>query len=355
MRIGIPKEIKVLEGRVGLVPEACAMLVQDGHTVLLEKGAGLLSGYSDEQYTSIGAELVEDAEALYGSANMIIKVKEPLGPELDLLRKEHLLFCYLHLAANPELAARLQEIGLTAIAFETVVESGLLPLLAPMSDIAGRLATQIGSNLLYQHNGGRGVLLGGVPAAERGKVVILGAGVAGSGAAMVATGLGAEVTVFDRKRSKLERMRSLGNNVTALYPYHHAVHDALKTTDLLVGAVLVAGAKTPHIVSEDMVRSMQAGSVIVDISVDQGGCVETTHPTSYAEPTYIWEDVVHFAVTNMPGAVPRTASQTLSAALIPYAHQIAAGDWEKDAGIQAGVNVRDGKIVHSAVADALAP
>jgi alanine dehydrogenase len=285
---------------------------------------------------------------------MIIKVKEPIGPELDLLRKEHLLFCYLHLAANPELATRLQEIGLTAIAFETVEEGGLLPLLAPMSDIAGRLATQIGSNLLYQHNGGRGVLLGGVPAAERGKVVILGAGVAGSGAAIVATGLGAEVTVFDRKRPKLERMRSLGNNVTALYPYHHAVHEALKTADLLIGAVLVTGAKTPHIVSADMVKSMQPGSVIVDISVDQGGCVETTRPTNYAEPTYVWEDVVHFAVTNMPGAVPRTASQTLSAALIPYAHLIAGGSWGGDARIQAGVNVQDGKIVHSAVAEALA-
>lgn len=353
MRIGIPKESKVLEGRVGLVPEACADLVRSGHRLFVETGAGVLSGYDDDLYQSLGVTILPDAASLYGEAEMIVKVKEPQPHELQWLRRDHLLFCYLHLAAAPQLTRELQQIGLLGVAFETVSENGQLPLLAPMSDIAGRLAVQIGAHLLHQPQGGKGLLLGGVPAAERGHVVIMGAGMAGGNAAAMATATGARVTVFARRRSSLERMRALGDNVTALYPYPHAVQEAVQQADLLVGAVLVPGAKAPHVVTREMVRSMQPGSVIVDISVDQGGCVETTRPTTYAEPTYVEEGVVHFAVTNMPGAVPRTASQALCAALIPYVTRLASGNWQGDAALQAGVNLRDGEIVHPAVAASL--
>jgi alanine dehydrogenase len=284
---------------------------------------------------------------------MIIKVKEPIEPDLGRLRRDHLLFCYLHLAALPELTTRLQQIGLTAVAFETVEDAnGRLPLLAPMSDIAGRLSIQVGTHLLHQPQGGKGILLGGVPAAKRGKVVILGAGVAGGNAAVVAAGLGAEVTVFDLERDKLERMRALGANVTGLYPHAADIGEALREADIVVGAVLVTGARAPHVVTADMVRAMQPGSVVVDISVDQGGCVETTKPTTYDDPTYVWEDVLHFTVTNMPGAVPRTSSQALSAAITPYALRLAeGGDWRAFEPLKRGINVADGKIVFGALQD----
>jgi alanine dehydrogenase len=353
MRIGIPTETRVLEGRVGLIPDACADLVHQGHEVTIQKGAGELSGYSDEQYQNVGVQLAENAATLFDTAEMIIKVKEPQGPELDLLKKEHLLFCYLHLAANAELAKRLQQIGLLAIAFETVAEGRALPLLAPMSDIAGRLSGQIGTTLLYQHNQGRGILLGGVSGAERGRVVVIGGGVAGGGATHVVASLGAEVTVFDRNRSKLEQLRAIGNNVTALYPYASALEESVAEADLLIGAVLIPGAKAAHVVSADMVRTMKPNSVIIDISVDQGGCVETTHPTTYADPTYMWEQVLHFGVANIPGAVPRTASQALSAALIPYVRLLADNDWQQDERLLQGVNVQAGEIVNPVVAQAL--
>jgi len=353
MRIGIPKEIKTLEGRVGLIPAACADLVRAGHEVYVETGAGDKSGYPDAAYHELGVRISEDAAALYGSAELVIKVKEPQPAELGLLRADHLLFCYLHLAALPELAHGLQQIGLTAIAWETVEESGHLPLLAPMSDVAGRLSIQIGAHLLHQPMGGRGILLGGLPAAPRGHVVVVGGGVVGTNAAVVASALGARVTVFDRKRDKLERLRALGPNVTGLYPYSDTLAQAVSEADLLVGAVLVPGARTPHLVSADMVRTMKQGSVIIDVAVDQGGCVETTRPTTYDAPTFLWEGVVHFGVTNMPGAVPRTASQALSASLIPFVKVLAAGGWEADARLLSGVNVRAGKIVHPAVAAAL--
>ncbi|MDH5189624.1 MAG: alanine dehydrogenase [Gammaproteobacteria bacterium] len=354
MKIGIPTEIKVLEGRVGLIPEAAGELTKRGHEVVIQSGAGLLSGYSDSDYEAVGVKIVPDAETVYGLSEMIIKVKEPVGPELELLQKHHLLFSYLHLAAAPELTRKLQDIGLTGVAFETVEDSaGRLPLLAPMSDIAGRLSVQIGTHLLHMPQGGRGVLLGGLPAAERGNVVIIGGGVAGGNAAVVATSLGANVTVFDRSRDKLEHLRSLGANVTALYPYEHAIREAVEKADLLVGAVLVVGEKAPHIVSEDMVRSMNDGSVIVDISVDQGGCIATTKPTTYESPTFVWEGVTHFGVTNMPGAVPRTASQALSAAIIPYMLKLVEQGWEKDPQLAKGINVRGGDIIHPAVLESL--
>lgn len=349
MQIGIPREIKTLEGRVGLVPAAVAELVAQGHRVLLEQGAGVLSGYSDEDYRQVGAELVADAATVYGGAELIIKVKEPQPQEWPLLRPEHLLFCYLHLAAEPALQQALLDIGLTAVGFETVAEGRALPLLAPMSDIAGRVAVQIGAQLLHHPQGGRGLLLGGLPAAERGHVVVLGAGVAGGNATRLAASLGARVTVFDRDRGKLESMHAIGANVTALHPFARDLHQAVEQADLLIGAVLIPGARTPHLVGAEQVRRMQPGSVVIDISVDQGGCIETTRPTSYAEPTYVWEGVTHFGVTNMPGAVPRTASQALSAALIPYASRLASGAWQQDAALRAGINVAAGRILHPAL------
>jgi alanine dehydrogenase len=350
MRIGIPREIKPLEGRVALLPSACAELVRHGHQVLVERGAGRLSGYGDEDFARAGAALVESAEGLYAEAELIVKVKEPLGPELDRLRADHLLFCFLHLAANRELGARLRAIGLTAVAFETVQVDGRLPLLAPMSEVAGRIATQVGMHLLHQPQGGAGVLLGGLAGTPRGRVVVIGAGTAGGAAAALAARIGADVTVFDRNPEVLHRMRALGDNVTALYASHQDMETAVSGADLLVGAVLVAGRRAPRVVSREMVARMRDGSVIVDISVDQGGCVETTRPTTYEDPVYREQGVLHFTVTNMPGAVPRSATQVLSANLIPYVLRIAEPDWERDKALAAGINVRAGDYVHPAIA-----
>lgn len=349
MRIGVPREIKTLEARVGLVPAACAELAGRGHEVYVEAGAGEKSGYPDALYQAAGVRVLASAASVYERAQLIVKVKEPVEGDLALLRGDHLLFCYLHLAANLELMGRLREIGLTAVAFETVEEGDTLPLLAPMSNIAGRLAVQIGTHLLHRPQGGKGILLGGLPGAERGKVVVVGAGVAGGNAAAVAAGLGAEVTVFDRKLDRLEHMRALGNNVTGLYPYADALARAVETADLVVGAVLVAGARAPRVVTADMVRAMQPGSVIVDISVDQGGCVETTRSTTYADPTYVQDGVVHFAVTNMPGAVPRSASQVLTAAIFPYVLKLAEGAWERYEPLRRAVNVQAGEVVYPAL------
>ena len=279
MRIGIPRELKPREGRVGLIPAACVELVRGGHEVFVEHSAGEKSGYSDQHYRDVGVVVLPNADDLFAKSQMIVKVKEPIEPDLARLRKEHLLFCYLHLAALPELTRRLCQIGLTAVAFETVEDrAARLPLLAPMSDIAGRLSMQYATTLLHQPQGGKGILLGGVPAAKRGRVVVLGGGVAGGNAALVAAGLGAEVIVFDKDRDKLVAARAMGANVTGLYPHVSDVADAVRAADVVIGAVLVTGARAPHVVSADMVRSMEPGSVIVDISVDQGGCIETTRP-----------------------------------------------------------------------------
>ena len=351
MRIGIPRELKPLEGRVGLIPAAAAGLVREGHQVFIESGAGVKSGYSDDEYRKVGVETLPTAKAVWDKAEMVVKVKEPIDDDLKHLRKDHLLFCYLHLAALPELTEQLKRIGCTAVAFETVEDQhGRLPLLAPMSDIAGRLSMQWATTLLHAPHGGKGVLLGGVPAAKRGKVVIIGAGVSGGAAATVAAGLGASVTVFDIDRDKMERMRALGPNVTALYSHPADIAEAVKTADVVIGAVLITGERAPRVVSEAMVKSMQPGSVVVDISIDQGGCIETARPTTWDDPTYVWEGITHFTVTHMPGAVPRTSSQALSAAIAPYAARLAAGpDWRKHAGLLKGVNVEAGKVVHPAL------
>jgi len=354
MKIGVPKEIKTLEGRVGLIPEVCRELVRAGHQVLVESRAGELSGYGDDAYAAEGVQLVADAASLYGQAELIVKVKEPVAGDLQYLGKQHLLFCFLHLAANKDLAQKLCDIGVTALAFETVTDDrGLLPLLTPMSEIAGRLAVQIGGHLLHQPQGGRGVLLGGLPLTSRGQVVVLGAGRAGGAAARMAADMGASVTLFDKNRDRLEAMYHSGKNIQALYAYESSIRAAVASADLLVGAVLVTGAHAPRLVSREMVASMQPGSVIVDISIDQGGCVETIRPTDYQNPTYVEEGVVHFGVTNMPGAVPRTASQALSAVLAPYVQRLAQGDWQQQAGLRDGINVQAGEVVHPVVARAL--
>jgi alanine dehydrogenase len=349
MDIGIPREVKVLEGRVALVPAAVTDLCRLGHTVFVEADAGEASGYADAAYEQAGARIVENAAELYARSRLVVKVKEPVASDLEHLTDEHIVFSFLHLAAMPELTRQLQAIGLTAIGFETVEADRKTPLLAPMSDIAGRLSVQIGSNLLYRPNGGKGLLLGGLPGVERGRVVVLGAGVAGGNATLLAAALGAEVTVFDRNRDKLTQMRTLGNNVTALHSYGESIAEAVAGADLLVGAILVPGQKATQLVSEAMVKTMQPCSVIVDISVDQGGCIETTRPTDYSQPTFQVHGVTHFGVTNMPGAVPRSSSQALSAAILPWVERLAGPDWHDEPALAGAVNVEAGKVVHPAL------
>lgn len=354
MRIGIPREIKPKEGRVALTPAAVAEIAKHGHKISVQADAGVAAGYPDLDYRQAGARIVPDAATLYGAAELILKVKEPMPAEYGLLREEHLLFCFLHLAANPELAGVLRDRGLTAVAFETVQTEGRLAVLAPMSRIAGRLAVQIGATLLQAHAGGRGVLLGGLPGVERGHVVVLGAGVAGGDATALAATLGARVSVFDRKADALERMHALAPNVTASPAHTQLIEEAVGTADLLIGAVLIPGARAPRLVTAQTVSQMRPGSVIVDTSVDQGGCVETIRPTDYAQPTYLLDDVVHFGVANMPGAVPRTATQVLSAVLLPYVLRIAGKGGLSDPTLKAAINVADGKFVHPVIAAALA-
>ena len=351
MRIGVPSETKTLEGRVALVPAACADLVRRGHDVYVQAGAGLKSGFKDEDYARIGVKLVPTAKKLYEIGELIVKVKEPIAGDLKHLRKDHLLFCYLHLAAEPKLTKHLLDIGLTGVAFESVTESdGSLPLLAPMSIIAGRIATQIGTHLLHQPAGGKGKLLGGLPSTERGKVVVLGAGAAGGNSAALAAAMGSNVVVFDKRPDRLAQMMALGSNVTALYPYEEYVAREVRDADLVIGAVLIPSAKAPHVVTRAMVKSMEPGSVLVDISIDQGGCFETSKPTTYKDPTYLVDGVTHFCVTNMPGAVPQTSSQAICAAILPYVQRLATDkNWRKFEALKVGINVEGGTIVHPAL------
>jgi len=349
MHIGIPREIKAKEGRVALTPHACHELVAAGHTVHLETGAGLMSGFSDTDYRQAGVEIEAHAEALYRVAELVVKVKEPVAGDLAHLRKHHLLFCFLHLAPNPQLTRQLCDVGLTAIAFETVEENGKLPLLAPMSEIAGRIAIQAGAHYLHASLGGKGLLLGGIPGTARGKVVVLGGGTSGLRAAETAAALGAQVIVFDRYSEPLHRACQLSPLITGRMAYTAAIADAVAHADLLIGAVLVPGERAPKLVSEAMVKSMQPGSVIVDIAIDQGGCVETMRATNYVEPTYVLHGVIHMGVTNLPGAVPRTSSEALTAAILPYVQKLANGSWQQHAPLYNGINVGNGKIVHPAL------
>lgn len=345
LKIGIPKEIKPMEGRIALVPHAVEELVQQGCEVWVQRSAGQLSGFADAEYEKAGACMASDAQELFSKADLIVKVKEPIGDDLDLLEQRHLLFCYLHLAPNPTLSRALCDIGLTAVAFETVQEGACLPLLAPMSEIAGRVAVQAGVHYLHGSMGGKGVLLGGVAGAFSGKVVVIGAGVAGRNAAQAAAASGAQVVAFDRSADALRVVEGLAANITGVYAYQSAIEHEIKSADLVVGAVLVPGAKAPHVVTRSMVQGMPDGGVIVDISIDQGGCIETIHATDYRDPVYVEEGVLHMGVTNMPGAVPRTASEALSGAILPYVQRLAQGQLNRYGPLRDGINVCDGKIV----------
>lgn len=357
MIIGVPKEVKIGENRVGVVPAGAQALVDAGSRVLVQAGAGAGSGIPDEAYRAAGAEMVPDAAAAWGGADMVVKVKEPAAAEFGLLRPGLILFTYLHLAAARELTLALLARGVTAIAYETVeAADGSLPLLAPMSEVAGRLATQIGATLLQKDRGGPGILLGGVPGVRHGRVTVLGGGAVGVNAARVAVGMGAEVTLIDIDLKRLARIdEHFPGKIETLMSNRATIEDAAVASDLLVGGVLVAGARAPVLVSEETVRRMRPGSVIVDVAVDQGGCIATIRPTTHAEPTYVLHGVIHYGVTNMPALVPRTSTFALTNATLPYLLRLARGvtiALAADAGFAKGLNTTDGKVAHPAVAAA---
>ncbi len=358
MIIGVPKEIKDNEYRVSLTPGGAESLVHGGHQVLIQRGAGVASGFSDEQYTRSGARILDTADEVYGAAELILKVKEPLPKEYPLLREGMLLFTYLHLAADEGLTRTLAEKKVTAIAYETVqLANGALPLLTPMSEVAGRMAVQIGAHYLEQTQGGRGILLGGVPGVLPANVAIIGGGTVGTNAAQVALGMGARVTVID---TNLDRLRYLSEvlrgSLNTIASNRRNIAEAVRRAELVIGAVLIPGAKAPRLVTHDMIATMAPGSVVIDVAVDQGGCVETSHPTTHSAPTYRVHGVIHYAVPNMPGAVPRTSTYALSNATLPYVMRLAdlgfAAAVQKDASLRLGVNVHAGHITYKAVADA---
>ncbi|WP_339177954.1 alanine dehydrogenase [Bacillus sp. FSL R5-0560] len=355
MIIGVPKEIKNNENRVALTPGGVSQLVSNGHRVLVESGAGLGSGFENEAYESAGAEIIADPKQVW-DAEMVMKVKEPLPEEYAYFRKGLVLFTYLHLAAEPELAQALKNKGVTAIAYETVSEGRALPLLTPMSEVAGRMAAQIGAQFLEKPKGGKGILLAGVPGVARGKVTIIGGGVVGTNAAKMAVGLGADVTIIDLNADRLRQLDDIfGHQIKTLISNPVNIADSVAETDLLICAVLIPGAKAPTLVTEEMVKQMKPGSVIVDVAIDQGGIVETVdHITTHDQPTYEKHGVVHYAVANMPGAVPRTSTIALTNVTVPYALQIAnkgaAKALEDNAALRAGLNTANGHVTYEAVA-----
>ena len=355
MKIGIPREMKILEGRVGLIPDACGLLIDAGHQIFVQHDAGCLSGYDDNDYQSIGCHIVEDASALYEAAELIVKVKEPVESDLLHLKAHHIVFSFLHLAANKPLVDQLCEIGCTAIAFESVVtDDNKRPILSPMSHIAGKLAIQIGTHLLHQPMGGEGILLGGVGEADRGSVVVIGAGQAGYEAVKLADRMGANITVFDINEQRLSQLKQSGERVCTQLSDASTLAEIIVDADLVVGAVLIPDKHAPKLVTEAMVKSMKKGAVIVDIAIDQGGCVETMRPTNYESPTYTKHGVTHFGVTNMPGAVPRTASQALSAVIAPSVLKIAdSGVFAHDI-IRNAINIEQGQIILPALVEEFA-
>jgi alanine dehydrogenase len=359
MRIGVPKETKIHEYRVGLVPSSVRELVHAGHQILVEKGAGVGAGITDDAYRSVGAQIVDTADEVFATAELLVKVKEPQLPERKKLRPGQVLFTYLHLAPDPEQTRALQASGATCIAYETVTApDGSLPLLTPMSEVAGRMAPQIGAACLEKVYGGRGVLLGGVPGVPPADVLILGAGVVGLNAALITVGMGANVTIVDRSMPALRRAADhFGASIGTVFSTRNAIERLVTKADVVIGAVLVVGAAAPKLVTADMVKSMKSGAVLVDVAIDQGGCFETSRPTTHAEPTYILDGVVHYCVTNMPGAVARTSTFALNNATLPFVLALANKGWKKamaeDPHLRAGLNVYDGKITHPAVANAL--
>lgn len=356
MKIGLPKEIKDNEYRVGLTPAGVSALTDAGHQVFVERNAGEGSGFSNDQYEKAGGKIVESADDAWGEGDMIVKVKEPIAPEYGRMRENQLLFTYLHLAPEPELTRQLMERKVSGVAYETIVDKkGTLPLLTPMSEVAGRMSVQVGATYLEKMNGGRGILLGGVPGVPAANVVIIGGGVVGTEAAKMAVGLGAKVTVIDRN---LERLRQLDDiflsKVQTLASSRYAIEEAISHADLVIGAVLVVGAAAPKLVTREMLKIIPNGAVLVDVAVDQGGCFETTHPTTHSNPTFYEEGVLHYCVANMPGAVPRTSTFALTNATLPYALDLANKGLEKalkdDEGLREGVNTHAGKLTYEAVA-----
>lgn len=358
MIIGVPKEIKNNENRVALTPAGVAEFKKHGHRVYVQKSAGENSGFSDKAYAEAGAELLPTIEAVYEIAEMIIKVKEPIASEYPLIRKDQLLFTYFHFASSEPLTYAMMERKAVCLAYETVEKSDhSLPLLVPMSEVAGRMAIQEGAKYLEKPMKGKGILLGGVPGVAPAKVVVLGGGIVGTQAAKMAAGFGAQVTILD---VSLPRLRYLSDvmpaNVITLMSNHYNVRDAIASADLVIGAVLIPGAKAPHLITRDMLKIMSPGTVVVDVAVDQGGCIETCSPTTHENPTFIIDDIVHYCVANMPGAVPYTSTLALTNATLPYALQLANKGWKKACAeneeLKKGLNVAHGKILYKGVADA---
>lgn len=358
MIIGVPKEIKTHENRVSLQPGGVLQFIRKGHKVLVEKGAGLGSGFSDEMYAENGAIIEEDVEKIWADADMIMKVKEPIAVEYPKMREGQIIFTYFHFAASRELTEAVVKSKCIAIAYETVEKADKsLPLLVPMSEVAGRMAAQEGAKYLEKATGGRGVLMGGIPGVPAANVIVLGGGIVGVNAAKIAAGMGAKTTIMD---INIQRLRYLDDvmpkNVYTLFSSEAAIRQILPTTDLIIGAVLIPGAKAPSLISRDMLKLMRPGTVMVDVAIDQGGCFETSKPTTHDDPIYIIDDVVHYCVANMPGAVPYTSTLGLTNVTLPYAIMIATKGWKKaltdDPELKAGLNIADGKIVYKYVADA---
>lgn len=358
MIVGIPKEIKNNENRVGMTPAGVNELVRRGHTVYVQKGAGENSGFPDEQYERVGAKILPTIADVYAVAEMIVKVKEPIEPEYPFIRKGQLLFTYFHFASDRKLTEAMMASGATCLAYETVeLKDHSLPLLIPMSEVAGRMATQEGARFLERPQGGKGKLMGGVPGVKPAKVLVIGGGVVGYAAACVAAGMGADVTIADLLLARLRYIDEVRPaNIKTLYSSEFNIRAELPTTDLVIGAVLIPGAKAPHLITRDMLGLMEKGSVLVDVAIDQGGCFETSHPTTHSEPVYEVDGIVHYCVANIPGAVSATSTLALTNATLPYALKLADKGWEKacaeDEALCKGLNVVDGKIVYPAVAEA---
>ncbi len=358
MNIGVPKEIKNNENRVSVTPAGVSELVKHGHTVYVQQSAGVGSGFSDDDYVAAGAKMLSSIEETYAIADMIVKVKEPIEPEYKLVKPGQLLFTYFHFASDRALTDAMLASGATCIAYETVRDrAGALPLLVPMSEVAGRMSIQEGARFLEKPQGGKGILLGGVPGVKPAKVLILGGGVVGRNAALMAAGLGADVTITDISLPTLRHIaETMPKNVKTLYSSRHNIEQELPTVDLVIGSVLIPGAKTPHLVTRDMLKLMRPGTVMVDVAIDQGGCFETSVPTKHDNPVYTVDGIVHYAVANIPGAVPYTSTLALTNATLPYTIKLADLGWQEackaDAGLAQGVNVVDGKITFKGVAEA---
>ena len=357
MIIGVPKEIKNNENRVGMTPAGVAELVKQGHTVYVQASAGANSGFADEEYTAVGAKMLPTIEATYAAAEMIVKVKEPIAPEYKLIKKGQVVFTYFHFAADKILTEAMIESGGICIAYETVEkEDRSLPLLTPMSEVAGRMATQVGARFLEKPQGGKGKLMGGVTGVRPARVLVLGGGIVGTNAAQIAAGMGAEVLITDINLSRLRYLSEvMPKNVKKLYSSLHNIKMELPNIDLVIGSVLIPGDKAPHLITKEMLKMMKPGTVLVDVAIDQGGCFETSHPTTHSKPTYVVDGIVHYAVANIPGAVPFTSTMALTNATLPYTVALANKGWRKackdDPALALGLNVVEGQVTYKAVAD----